>query len=49
MGDGDFQPPTESTPLNDRQKIITGDYVGDLYSCAKFGSNPSTGGFCANG
>ena len=26
-------------PLPDRQKIVTGDYVGDPYSCAKFGWN----------
>jgi len=49
MGDDDIQPPTESTPLNRFPKIVTGDYVSDPYSCAKFGAHPSTGGFWANG
>jgi len=30
-------------------KNVTGDYVHDFYSCAKFGENPSMGGFWANG
>jgi len=30
-------------------KFGTGDYVGDLYGCAKFGANPSMGGFWTNG
>ena len=36
-------------PLTDHQKIGTGDYVCGPYGCAKFGANPSTGGFWANG
>jgi len=46
MGDGDFQPPKESTRLNQpiTKQFVTGDYVGDLYNCAKFGAHPSTGG-----
>ena len=31
------------TPLTDHQKFVTGDYVGDPFSCAKFGAHPSTG------
>ena len=31
------------------QKIVASDYVGDPYGCAKFGANPSTGGFWADG
>jgi len=30
------------------KKFVTGDYVHDFYSCAKFGENPSMGGFWAN-
>jgi len=44
-----FDPPTESTPLDHPQKFVASDYVGDRYGCAKFGANPSTGGFWANG
>ena len=33
----------------DHQKIVTGDYVGDPYGCAKLGAYPSTGGFWAHG
>ena len=36
-------------PLTDRQKFVTGDYVGDPYMYVKFGANPSTAGFCENG
>jgi len=36
-------------PSTDHQKIVTDDYVGDPYSCAKFGAHPSKGGFWANG
>ena len=43
MGDANFRPPTESTPLIDHQKIGTGDYIGGPYDCAKFGANPSMG------
>jgi len=42
-GKGKLRPPTESTSLNPSPKeILTRDYVGDLYTCAKFGANPST-------
>jgi len=30
--------PTESILSTDRQKFVTGDYVSDLYDCAKFGA-----------
>jgi len=30
------------------KKFGTGDYVGGPYGCAKFGANPSMGGFWAN-
>jgi len=43
-----FDPLTESTFLNLSLKTVTGDYVHDLYSYAKFGVNPSMGGFCAS-
>ena len=42
MENRNIQPPTESTPFNRSQKIVTRDYVGDTYSCAKFGAHPST-------
>jgi len=49
-GKGQFRPPTESTPLDrSPKKFVASDYVGDPYGCAKFGANPSTGGFWANG
>jgi len=35
---------TESTPLNRSPKFVTGDYVSDAYSNAKFGACPSMGG-----
>jgi len=38
-----------NTPWPITNKIGTGDYVGGPYSCAKFGANPSMGGFWANG
>jgi len=38
-----FLTPTESTSLNLSLKFVTGDYVHDFYSCAKFGRNPSMG------
>ena len=43
-----FDPPQNPHPLTDHQKIVASDYVGDPYGCAKFGANPSTGGFWAN-
>jgi len=36
-------------PSTDRQKIFTGDYVGDPYSWAKFGASPSMSVVYANG
>ena len=36
--------PTELTSLNRSLKNVTGDYVHDFYSGAKFGGNPSMGG-----
>ena len=36
-----FDPLQNRHPLTDRQKIVTGDYVGDPYSCAKFGAYPT--------
>jgi len=44
MGDGNFRPATESTPLDrSPKKFGTGDYVGGPYGCAKFGANTSMG------
>ena len=37
------------TPWPITKKIVANDYVGDSYGCAKFGANPSTGGFWTNG
>ena len=45
-----FDPPQNPHPLTDHQKIfIASDYVDNPYGCAKFGANPSTRGFWANG
>ena len=45
-----FSIPTDSTPLDrSPKKIVASYYVGDPYGCAKFGANPFTGGFWANG
>ena len=44
-----FDPHRINTPWPITKKFGTGDYVGDPYGCAKFGANPSTGGFWANG
>ena len=41
-----FWPPTESTYFNRLLKNLS--HVHDFYSCAKFGGNPSMGGFGAN-
>jgi len=38
-----------NTPRPITKKFSTGDYVGGPYGCAKFGANPSMGGFWANG
>jgi len=43
-----FDPPQSQRPLTDRQKFVTGDYVQDFYSCAKFGGNPSMGSVWTN-
>ena len=45
MGEGNFRSPQNPHP----KKFVASDYVGDPYSCAKFGANPSTGGLWANG
>ena len=37
------------TPGPITKKFVASDYVGDPYGCAKFGANPFTGGFWANG
>jgi len=49
MGNGTFDLLQNQHPLTDHQKIVTGDYVGNPYSCVKFGADPSTGGFWENG
>ena len=51
MGDGNFLTPLHRicTPWPISKKTVASDYVGDPYGCAKFGANPSTGGFWANG
>ena len=41
MGNDKFWPLQNRHPSTDHQKIVTGDYVGDSYSCAKYGANPS--------
>ena len=46
---GQFSTPTESTPLNRSPKNWYRWLRWRPYSCAKFGANPSTGGFWANG
>ena len=38
-----FDPLQNRHPLTDHQKTVTGDYVGDPYSCAKFGAHPPLG------
>ena len=48
MRNGNFRPPTESTPSTDRQKIFHRWLRRDPYSYDKFGAHPSTGGFWAN-
>ena len=42
-GKGQFSTHSESTSLNRSPKIVTGDYVGDTYNCAKLSAHPSTG------
>ena len=49
-GRGQFSTPHRIyTPWPITKKIVASDYVGDPYGYAKFGVNPSTGGFWANG
>jgi len=50
MGIGKFQPPTKSIPLNQStKKFGTVNYVREGTHYAKFGTNPPTQGFWANG
>jgi len=44
-----FEPHRIDTPQPITKQIVTGDYVGDPYACAKLGAYPSTGGFWAYG
>ena len=37
-----------NTPWPITKKFVASDYFGDPYGCAKFGANPSMGGFWAN-
>jgi len=39
-----FDPHRIDNPKPMTKKIVTGDYVGDLYGCAKLGTYPTTGG-----
>ena len=49
-GRGQFSTPHRiHLPWPITKKFVASDYVGDPYGCAKFGANPSTGGFWANG
>jgi len=49
-GKGQFSTPYRiDTPEPITTKFVTGDYVDDPYSCAKFDAHPSTEGFWANG
>jgi len=50
MGIGKFQHPTKSIPLNrSTNKLGTIDYIREGTSYTKFGRNPFTGSFWANG
>jgi len=44
-----FDPHRINTPQPITKKFGTGDYVVGPYGYAKFGANPSMGGFWANG
>jgi len=44
-----LDPAQNPHPFTITKKFVASDYVGDPYGCAKFGANPSTGGFWANG
>ena len=48
-GKGQYLTPQNPHSLIDHQKFVASDYFGDPCGCAKFGANPSTGGFWANG
>ena len=51
MGEGSrayLTPYRIHTPWQIIEKFVASSYVGDPYGCAKFGANPSTGGFWAN-
>ena len=49
-GRGQFSTPHRiHTPWPITKKFVASGYVGDPYGCAKFGANPPTGGFWANG
>ena len=43
MGNGNFRPPTKSTPFNRSPKNVRGDYDGNPYSYVKFGAHPPMG------
>ena len=43
-GKGLFLTSHNQSPLTDAKKLVTGDYVDDLYCCAKFRGNPSMRG-----
>jgi len=43
-----FSTPYRIDTLNRSPKNVTGEYVGDPCSCAKFGAHPPLGGFWAN-
>ena len=44
-----FDPHKIDTPQPITKKVVTGDYIGDPYSCAKLGAHMSTGGIWAYG
>jgi len=44
-----FDPHRIHTPWPITKKFVASDYFNDPYGYAKFGANPSTGGFWANG
>jgi len=51
MEKGNIRLHTEATPLNCMitKKFVTGNYVGDPYSCAELSAHTFTGGFWAHG
>jgi len=42
-GKWQFSTPQNRHPSTDHQKIVTGDYVGDPYSCAALGAQGASG------